>query len=240
MRLKVTRTDVRDETDAGYIRRGPDVPTVTDPIHRCSEHGFTARVQCPVCGATGETVLSSDGRERLSKFVSGALRHFPDDAGLSLDERGWARYDDLVHAVAERYDWADADALEAVVETDPKGRFEREGDRIRAAYGHSVDVTLEDGSDDVPDRLYHGTAPRNVESIMRDGLQPMERREVHLSARPEDALAVGRRHTDEPALLAIDADGMRRDGLRATRRAEGTYTADGVPPEYVERRDPQR
>ena len=213
---------------------------MADPVYRCPEHGFTARSRCPICGADGEVVLSGARRERLSKFVSGALRHFPDDAGLSLDERGWARYDDLATAVSERYDWADADHVEAVASTDPKGRFEREGDRIRAAYGHSVDVTLEDGSDDVPDRLYHGTAPRNVDSIMRDGLRPMGRQEVHLSARPEDALAVGRRHADEPVLLEIDAGGMRRDGLRVTRRAEGTYTADAVPPRYVERHDADR
>ncbi|NHN60650.1 RNA 2'-phosphotransferase [Halorussus rarus] len=216
---------------------------MTDPIYRCPDHGFVttaegAAPKCPECGDDVERVLAGGCRRQLSKFVSGALRHFPDDAGLELDDGGRTDYDDLVDAVARKYDWAGREQVDAVVATDPKGRFERrEGrngrDRIRAAYGHSVDVDLEDAESDVPDRLYHGTDPGNLDSILAEGLQSMNRQEVHLSATPAEARGVGRRHASEPVVLGVDAAGMVADGRRVSKRGEGTYTADEVPPAYL-------
>ncbi|WP_276280084.1 RNA 2'-phosphotransferase [Halorussus caseinilyticus] len=219
---------------------------MTDAIVRCPTHGYvtvadSADPRCPDCGADAERVLSGERRRRLSKFVSGALRHFPDDAGLELDRRGWADYDALEAAVGRKYDWADAEDLAAVVATDPKGRFERsEADgngKIRAAYGHSVDVTLEaesEGGGDVPDRLYHGTDPENLDAILAEGLKPMGRREVHLSGSRATAREVGSRHAADPVVLAIDAAAMVADGLRISKRGAETHTADEVPPEYLD------
>ncbi len=44
-----------------------------------------------------------------------------------------------------------------------------------------VDVSLEPTDAPVPDELYHGTAPGNLESIRSEGLRPMSRQHVHLS-----------------------------------------------------------
>jgi putative RNA 2'-phosphotransferase len=206
---------------------------VTDPVRRCPDHGY-ADGACS-CGAGGETVLSGDRRTRLSKFLSGALRHFPHDAGLSLDDRGWAAWADLVATATDRYPWADEAAVAGVVAADPKGRFERDGDRVRAAYGHSVDVTLAPTDAPVPDRLYHGTAPGNAEPIEAEGLRPMGRQQVHLSASVDDARAVGRRHAPDPVVFAVDAAGLVADGHRVTKRGHETYTVDEVPPAYLTR-----
>jgi len=208
-----------------------------DDVRRCDDHGFYEGAGCPVCGDTGEFVVNGSRRRQLSKFVSGALRHFPDDAGLELDEAGWTSFDSLAAAVERKYDWADRRTLAAVVETDPKGRFERSRDRIRAAYGHSVDVDLESGDDPVPDTLYHGTAPRNVESILAEGLKPMNRQQVHLSDSVADAVEVGSRHASDPVVLEIDAAAMAADGHDITKRGEATYTTDRVPPQYLTERE---
>jgi len=205
-------------------------------VRRCPDHGGFATERCPDCGDPGERVLSADRRRRLSKFVSGALRHFPGDAGLSLDAAGWTAYEDLVAAVSGKYAWGDATALAVVVATDPKGRFERDGDRIRAAYGHSVDVSLEPTDAPVPDRLYHGTAPENVDPILSAGLRPMGRQAVHLSGTPEAAREVGRRHAADPVVLVVDAAAMVADGRRVTKRGRNTYTTERVPPRYLSRR----
>jgi putative RNA 2'-phosphotransferase len=224
-------------------------------IRRCPEHGvFDASEDsgdeaetngCPDCGASGTVVLDGENRTRLSKFLSGVLRHFPEDAGIVLDERGWAEYGALIDTVTERYPWADREAVEAVIATDPKGRFEREedsdsaGERIRAAYGHSVDVALEespneaDGTGSIPDRLYHGTAPRNREAIVAEGLAPMGRREVHLSGSPERAREVGARHASAPIVFAVDRAALIAGGHSVTERGRGVYTTDRVPPEYL-------
>lgn len=206
---------------------------MAESIYRCPDHGYVTESERADCGADAETVLSGDRRRRLSKFLSGALRHFPDDAGLELDERGWTDFDALAAAATRKYGWADPERVEAVVETDPKGRFQYEGERIRAAYGHSVDVSLEREDGDAPDRLYHGTAPENAAAIRSEGLRPMGRQEVHLSETPAAAREVGRRHAPDPALFEVDARRMVADGQRVTKRGEGVYTADEVPPEYL-------
>ena len=210
---------------------------MTDAVRTCPDHGCFAGATCPRCGVAGERVVDGDRRRRLSKFVSGALRHFPEDAGLELDEAGWTPVQALVVAVESKYDWADRRTLDAVVSTDPKGRFERDGERIRAAYGHSVDVTLADTDEPVPDTLYHGTAPRNVASILADGLRPMSRKQVHLSGDVATAREVGARHADDPVVLVVDAAAMERDGHTVSGRGEATYTVDRVPAAYVSELD---
>ncbi|WP_277541870.1 RNA 2'-phosphotransferase [Haloarcula laminariae] len=212
-------------------------------VRRCSDHGFFEGGECPRCGAFGERVIDGSRRRQLSKFMSGALRHFPGDAGVALDEAGWTPFPDLVDAVESKYGWADRATVTAVVATDPKGRFERdpgtsdEPDRVRAAYGHSVDVTIEDDDGPVPETLYHGTAPRNLDSIFAEGLRPMNRQRVHLSASVETARAVGSRHASDPVILEVDAAAMERDGRDIAKRGEATYTTDRVPSRYLSKSD---
>ena len=228
-------------------------------IRRCPDHGVfdagereDAREErneecCPVCGASGAVVLDGENRTRLSKFLSGALRHFPEDARLALDERGWAEYEAVLDTVTERYSWADSEAVAAVIATDPKGRFEREeddgdldGERIRAAYGHSVEVSLEEGEDEgadetnsIPGRLYHDTVPDNREAIAAEGLAPMSRREGHLSATPAEARDVGARHASDPIVFVIDTDELIANGHLIAERGRGVYTTDRVPPTFL-------
>jgi len=220
----------------------------------CDSHGFFEGDTCPVCGAEGRRVLAEQRRERLSKYLSGALRHFPGDAGVALDDAGWTPFDDLVAATERQYDWASREHVAAVVATDPNGRFERTGggpvadattetecdtntDRVRAAYGHSVDVDLGSGDGPVPDTLYHGTAPRNREAILAEGLRPMSRQLVHLSGTLAEARRVGARHAETPVVFAVDAAAMLADGHEVTRRGLATYTTERVPPDYLAVRD---
>ncbi|ELY50542.1 RNA 2'-phosphotransferase [Natronococcus jeotgali] len=213
---------------------------MTEPVRTCADHGpfATDDGTCPRCDARGTELLSGARRRRLSTYASGALRHFPEDAGLELDERGWASLEALVAAVEKKYDWVGPEHVAAVVATDPKGRFERTAgdgdDRVRAAYGHSVDIDLEPSDAPVPDELYHGTDPSNLASIRGSGLRPMSRQHVHLSASPEVARRVGRRHASDPVVLVVDAAGMLADERRIAKRGRETYTTDRVPPAYLE------
>lgn len=223
---------------------------MTDPIVACPDHGYAEGRDCPVCD-DGTELLVGERRRRLSKYLSGALRHFPADAGLELDGAGWTDFESVAAAAADRYAWADRETVAAVIATDPKGRFERTGgaggrsgeggdagsdDRVRAAYGHSVDVDLQSGGTAVPDTLYHGTAPRNLDSIRESGLVPMNRQLVHLSGSVEAAREVGARHADDPVVLEVDAAGMVADGHGITRRGRGVYTTGRVPPRYLDER----
>lgn len=205
---------------------------MSHPVRRCPTHGFVAGERCPDCEAPGDVVLDAGRRHRLSKFLSGLLRHFPHDYGVALDDRGWADAADVAAAVLDRYVWADREAVEGVVETDPKGRFERRSGELRAAYGHSVPVDLEARATRVPETLYHGTDPANLSAIRTAGLRPMGRQLVHLSPDVATARAVGARHAADPVVLEVDADELAA-AFPVTRRGDVTYTVECVPPAYL-------
>ena len=115
-------------------------------IRLCDDHDFFTTEVCPTCEASGTPVLSSDRRMRLSKFMNGVLRHFPSDAGVELDDQGWTAYDALVECALNQYSWSTPKQVAGIIATDPKGRYERDAEHVRATYGHSVDVNLEVGT----------------------------------------------------------------------------------------------
>jgi putative RNA 2'-phosphotransferase len=146
---------------------------------------------------------------RASKFLSLILRHEPSRVGLQLDGAGWVDVDLLLEAVNRDGVPLTLDQLKHVVETNPKKRFalSEDGMRIRASQGHSLEVDLQYEPEAPPELLYHGTAERFVDAIRRDGLQRMQRHDVHLSAETAVTTQVGARH-GKPVLLTIRAGEM--------------------------------
>lgn len=209
-------------------------------LRACPAHGPFEGARCPTCAHEGTPLATEKQRTRLSKFLSGALRHFPDDVGLELDENGWGRLDALVGAAGDRYPFADPETVHAVLDLDPKGRFEVDEDeaRVRARYGHTVDVEVEAAPGPVPDTLFHGTAPSNLDAILEEGLQPMGRQAVHLSLDRATAREVGHRHAEHPALLRVDTTALDAAGIEVRRRAQTVFTCPHVPPDAIEVDDP--
>lgn len=206
-------------------------------LRTCPAHGAFDAPRCPTCQHEGTPLVTEARRTQLSRFLSGALRHFPDDVGLRLDEAGWVDADALLDAATSRYPWADADIVEAVLALDPKGRFETdvEAGRVRATYGHSIPVDLPDRPPaSVPEVLYHGTAPGNLDAILDEGLRPMDRQAVHLSPDVPTAREVAQRRTDTPVILRVDAHALHADGIEVHRRAATVYTCRHLPPEAIE------
>ncbi|MCF7889982.1 RNA 2'-phosphotransferase [Candidatus Bipolaricaulota bacterium] len=169
-------------------------------------------------------------RREVSKQMAYLLRHDP--SGISMDEEGFVDLEELLSALQERWTNLTDPELRGIVEEDPKGRYEISGDRIRALYGHSVDV-----DPDLPEVevkvLYHGTSPKAAERIDREGLRSQGRRKVHLSARQEDAIEVGKRHTPEPVLLEIEADKAIDSGVPFQKASDKVYVTDYVPPKFI-------
>ncbi|WP_246478714.1 RNA 2'-phosphotransferase [Saccharothrix ecbatanensis] len=164
---------------------------------------------------------------RLSKRMSKVLRHAPEEVGLTLDAAGWVDLDDLVRALGVTR----ARVLE-VVEGNDKQRFAIEDDRIRASQGHTVAVSLDLPVAEPPAELYHGTIGRFLPDILRDGLRPMARHDVHLSATVETAVRVGSRR-GKPVVLVVDAAAMSADGHEFRVSANGVWLAAAVPPNYL-------
>ncbi|WP_280724996.1 RNA 2'-phosphotransferase [Kitasatospora sp. MAA4] len=173
---------------------------------------------------------------KTSKRLSKVLRHDPGALGLTLDEGGWVRVDTLLAAFAERGGRLTRAELDHVVETNNKRRFaySEDGLRIRASQGHTVEVDLGLAATEPPPVLFHGTAQSSVAAIFRDGLRPMARQDVHLSAETETATRVGARH-GRPVVLRVDAAAMAADGHEFRVSANGVWLTDAVPPQYLSR-----
>ena len=175
---------------------------------------------------------------QISKLISLVLRHHPERLGLTLDKHGWADTSALIAAINAIQPF-DMEALETIVRTDNKQRYSFNEDytRIRANQGHTLTVDLELTPITPPAVLWHGTGEKSVNSILREGLRPMQRQYVHLSADPETAVMVGRRH-GRPVVFTVDAAQMSSDGHTFYRSANSVWLTDSVPAQYLTRSKP--
>ena len=191
------------------------------------------------CGVKAKLILDGYRRERLSKLLSGILRHFPWEVGLIPNTEGWIDIDDLVNAIKtkwrnkEFYKWLKKEHVIALALLDPKGRFEINGNRIRARYGHSIPVEIAYTEDTNVKILYHGTSSKNVNSILSSGIKSMRRLWVHLTTSKDDACINARRHGGKPLLLIIDADCLRSKGIKVYRASKIIYLTKYIPVECI-------
>ncbi|KAB1986581.1 RNA 2'-phosphotransferase [Streptomyces triticiradicis] len=169
---------------------------------------------------------------KVSKYLSKHLRHRPERIGLTLDEGGWVEIDALISAAGAHGFRFTRDELNHVVANNDKRRFAVEGTRIRASQGHSVEIDLGLPPATPPAYLYHGTVAASLDPIRAEGLRPMNRHDVHLSADRETATRVGARR-GRPVVLAVDAAAMHRDGHVFQVSANGVWLTKAVPPRYL-------
>ena len=175
---------------------------------------------------------------QVSKYMSYILRHKPEDAGITLDEHGWASSSELVKALKKKYPGFGPTHLKFIVETDEKQRYSF-GDgvkKIRANQGHSIPVDLELKAVTPPKYLYHGTARKYEESIERSGLKPKSRQYVHLSADIDTARTVGLRHAKDESQLVIyriPALDMYQNGYEFFLSENGVWLTKEVPVRYL-------
>lgn len=174
-------------------------------------------------------------KTKISKFLSLILRHKPETIDLKLDENGWADVKELLEKSARNGNSFTREELETVVETNDKKRFifDDSGEKIRASQGHSVEVEIGFEEKTPPEILYHGTAEKNVEAILQNGLQKMQRHHVHLSTEIETAKSVGTRY-GKPVIFKIETEKMLAENFKFYVSANGVWLVESVPPEFLE------
>ena len=172
----------------------------------------------------------------LSKAMSKALRHRPERLGITLAPDGSVKLQTLIDALNRRGGWPreldEADVMH-VVEHGTKQRFAVEDGRIRARYGHTVPLPITYERAEPPAILYHGTSPSSVDSILAEGLLPMDRKTVHLSVDIPTAKQVGARHGGRATVLLVDAAQASHDGITFYRGNDQTWLADRIPSQYL-------
>jgi putative RNA 2'-phosphotransferase len=201
-------------------------------IRRCEDHGYFRGETCPECGDKGRFLLDGEREERLGRFVSGALRHFPDDLGLEMDMQGWVDLDRFCRLTRKRYPWVGEERIVALVESDPKQRYAIDDGYIRALYGHSVDVELDHPLCD-RELLYYGVSQEEVEMLMDQGIMPIRQTYVHLSTSVQKASEAASVHTENPVVLEIKARDAAEDGILFLSANEDIVLTEHVPADYL-------
>ncbi|HYK92505.1 MAG TPA: RNA 2'-phosphotransferase [Thermoplasmata archaeon] len=209
-------------------------------LKECPQHGYFRAETCPVCGQPARFLMNDRELDHLGRVMTGILRHFPEKYGLTMEPHGWIELPKLVQAIAGHhrgYHWLRPHHLVAIAESDPKGRYEVKEDRIRATYGHTLEVDLDLPTDRIPDELYFPVTAEEVSIVLEVGLKPSDRKKVHLSKTAADAKAAGSVRTPEPVILAIDAKRARAEGIVIMQAGKTVYLVDQVPASFLSRHE---
>lgn len=207
-------------------------------LRECKSHGYFRGDACPICGDKGRFLMNEKELDQIGRTMAGVLRHFPEKFGLKMDPQGFVSLKDFVNALRthqRRYHWIRPYHIIAIIETDPKGRYEVSNDMIRATYGHTIELDLKLPTDNTPDKLYYPTTPEEADIILETGLKPSDRKLVHLSKTYKDAVAAGSVRTDSPVILEVDAKKAVEDGIVIQRAGKTVFLAEEVPACYLKR-----
>jgi putative RNA 2'-phosphotransferase len=224
-----------DWTD-GFMK-GPHVGRF-NMIRECTNHGYYADDDlCPACNAEGRFIMRTGERNSLARRLALVLRHAPEKFDLEMDINGWVDVKDIVRQFkkqgGKRNHWLRPHHLSAVVETDPKGRYDIRGNTIRATYGHTVEIEIDLPTDNIPDALYYPCDPVETENLLEVGISPSGRSHVHLSASIKTAAEAGHVHFALPTILEIDTAQMIAAGETIWHAGITVYLTDNTPAKYL-------
>ena len=209
-------------------------------LGECEEHGYYRGESCPVCGKKGKFLMNDTELNSLGRIIAGVLRHFPDKLGLMIDGHGWVDISEFVEAIGisrSGFHWLRNHHIEAIALSDPKGRYQIDGGMIRATYGHTIDVNL----DDLPlaeiDEFFYPVTEEEIDIILEGGLNPIDRKNVHLSGSIEKAIEAGKVRTEDPLILKIDGAKARKDGVKIYHAGKDVYVTDKIDAKYISKVD---
>lgn len=173
-----------------------------------------------------------------SKFLSLLLRHRPEMLNLQLEEGGWTEVKPLLEKINnyKKRSTFTFEELEYIVSNNDKQRFAFNNDKtkIRANQGHSTNVQMNYTPKTPPPVLYHGTATKNVDSILKNGIIKGTRQYVHLSSDIETATKVGNRH-GTPFIFKIETFKMQQANIEFYQAENGVWLTDYIPSEFLEK-----
>jgi putative RNA 2'-phosphotransferase len=205
-------------------------------LGKCDEHGYYRGEVCPVCKVKGKFLMSDRELDSLGRIMAGVLRHFPEKLGVSMDGHGWVDISEFVEAVGgsrSGFQWLRDHHIEAIALTDLKGRYQVDGGMIRATYGHTIDIRL----DDLPlaelNDFYYPVTEEEIDIILEGGLNPIDRKHVHLSGSIEKAVEAGKVRTEIPLLLRIDGKKAREDGVKIYHAGKDVYITERIDAQYI-------
>ncbi len=171
--------------------------------------------------------------ERITRSLAYMLRHQPEKFGLSLDPQGFGELTDVVRALSDRVGEPVeiADVENAVVAGD-RPRYEIRATKIRALYGHSIEVEPGEPAQP-PEFLFVGVDSRAGQLALQSGMRGGRLRFLHLALSQDDAREAGRRAAQEYSILRVYALDAWEEGVNFFDR-KTLYLTEEVPRQYIE------
>ncbi len=209
-------------------------------IRECEDHGYFRSERCPYCGEEGKFIMSDFEVEKIGRTLAAILRH--GKFGLEMDSHGNVSLKEVMAKIRERnprMNWLRARHIEALVETDPKGRYVISNGKIRATYGHTIPLDIRLDCENIPDELFYPATPEEAELILESGIFPSDRAMVHLSRGYRDAVRAGSVRTEDPVILVIDTGVCMELGSDIGRAAKTVYLCRSVPADAIDIADPE-
>ncbi len=171
--------------------------------------------------------------ERITRSLAYMLRHQPEEFDLELDAHGYGDAERIVQALNERLGEPVTLAdLQDAIRSGDRPRYEIVGNRVRALYGHSIDVEPGEPSRP-PELLFVGISARDADRATRYGLRGGRRRFLHLTLTPEDAKEGGRRTGRDYVVITVYALDAWEEGINFYDR-KALFLAGQVPTEFLE------
>lgn len=163
--------------------------------------------------AYSQTMSDTSLNERITRLLAYMLRHQPDDFDVELDGSGFGDVDDVVHALTERTgDEITLEDLESAITAGGRQRYEIVKGRIRALYGHSIEIDPGESAEP-PEDLFLGLAARDRDRMERFGLRGGRRRFLHLSLTEAEAQETGARLAEEYIVVKVGATDAWEQGV---------------------------
>ena len=209
-------------------------------IRECEDHGYFRADICPLCGEEGKFIMSDKEIERIGRTLAAILRHGKFDP--DMDDQGYVSIQEIVSLIRARHtymNWLRPRHIEALEETDPKGRYSIANGRVHATYGHTIPLELRLDNQNIPPELFYPVDPQDVEDVLRDGIAPSDRNMVHLSLTFRDALRAGSVRMDEPVVLMIDTGMCMEMGADIGKAAKTVFLCRNVPSDAIDVADPE-
>jgi len=205
-------------------------------LKQCGEHGYYREETCPVCHEPGKFLMNDRELNALSRIIAGALRHFPEKLGLLMDGHGFVEISQLIDAIGTSrsgFTWLRPYHIKALVQTDPRGRYQIDGGMIRAKYGHSINVDLSDLPLADSDEFFYPVTEEESDIVIESGIRPIDRKKVHLSTSIKKAFEAGRVRTDTPMILRIDGVKARDDGVHIYQATDDVCVTEMIDSKYI-------
>ena len=122
----------------------------------------------------------------------------------------------------------------SIASAEAKGRYQVEGEMVRATYGHSIEIELDLPTDDIPDALYYPCTEEDLQNHLDLGIKAADRQHVHLSKTISNAMEAGHVGIHRPRILEIDTVRAIADGNTIYRAGTTVYLCEDIPSDYLE------